>query len=115
MDLAQLIESLRAGRTYRQLSAAGGGAPAANQWNNMAKKQRDRFPLPETIRAAARVLGVSERTIVFAAAESLGLDMSDASDPVELLPVSHLSADQIAVLRSMIEAMGPPEPAVAGQ
>jgi hypothetical protein len=87
MDLAELIRSTKGDRSYDDLARDAGGTPGRQRWQQLATSPIRNFPDPPTIRSIAGALGVTQRTVVLAAAESLGLDTGTPGGLVEqLLP-----------------------------
>jgi hypothetical protein len=64
------------------------------------------FPDPGTLREFARVAGVSEQTVVLAAAKSLGLEVEGGGGLTSALPpaADRLSHGQVAALAQLIRA-----------
>lgn len=112
MDLAQLITATKGDRSYESLARAGGGVPGAKRWHQLATLPIRNFPDPPTVRALSRALGVTETTVVLAAARSLGLEVSGSdNDLATLLPsrAGQLTAKQVAAVRQVVMAMAEPE------
>lgn len=83
VNLSQLIATYRGDRSNLQLAADSGNRPSPQRWGDLANgKPLKNFPDPPTIRAISSVLGVNERMVVLACAESLGLDMSEFAKPI---------------------------------
>ena len=103
MDLAELINSARGDRSYRQLAEQSEriGMPiTASTWQQLGSWHRKRTNIPDrpTLQSVSRVLGVPERAVLFAAAESVGIDLRDDRSPLHtLLPagVDRLTDRQI--------------------
>lgn len=74
-NLQELISLRKGDRSYEQLSKACGGYPGGPRIHQLATTEIKGFPDPSTIRGLAKGLGVTEMTVVLAAAESLGLDI----------------------------------------
>ena len=112
MDIATLIRATKGDRSYEQLSEACGGEPTAGRLQQIATKPLKEFPEPRTIRSLARGLGVGERRVVLAWAETLGLDVERAEPRlVQLLPPAAASLDDeqtaavLAVIRAMVRPL----------
>lgn len=109
MNLADLIRRTKGDRTYEQLSAATRGALTAQRLQQIAAGARgSNFPKPATITALARALYVTERTVVLAAAETAGLNVSSASDDVAaILPdaAAGLTDRQVATILQLVRVM----------
>jgi len=116
VNLGDLIDTHRAGRSYNELARdAGDGAPSGKRLQQLARGEMRNFPDPPTIRALARGLRVSHQVVILAAAESLGLDVrQNLPRVVDLLPVgaSDLSEAQAAAVAHLIRVFVEPEPAV---
>ncbi len=116
MDLKELIRHTKGGRSYATLEAESGGSPGRQRWQQIATMQQNNFPDPATIKTMARVLGVSEMTVVLAAARSVGLDTAGLDGPLALLlppTTSQLTERQVAAVVNVVRAMLEPEPAKA--
>lgn len=84
MNLAQLIATHRGDRSNLELAAACGNRPSPQRWGDYANgKEMRNFPDPPTVKAIAQVLGINERIVVLACAETLGLDTSEFSQPTK--------------------------------
>lgn len=108
MDLATLVTVARGDRSYRQLADASDGTMSHQTWQQLGTKTHHEFLRPDTMRTVARVLRVSERQVVLACAESLGLDTVQPGDRLAaFLPttVDDLADDQLAAVRMVIETM----------
>lgn len=116
MNLATLIVTAKGDRSYDRLAADCGGSPGAARLQQLATRPVRNFPDPPTIHALAMGLGVAERTVVLAAAESLGIEV-DAGDGAlaQLLPpaASHLTERQISAVLAVVRAMVDPVDASA--
>ncbi|MFD0046976.1 hypothetical protein ACFVGV_17480 [Pseudarthrobacter scleromae] len=79
-NLAQLILDRKMGRTFERLAEDCGGMPASRRLQQMANGNRPmkNFPDPDTIRAMAKGLAVSESEIILASARSLGFAVDSA-------------------------------------
>ena len=87
MNLSELIDTHRGGRSYAELERDCGGSPSKGRLQQMVRQPIKNFPDPPTVRALAGGLKVGEAAVVLAAAESLGLDVrSSRPRVVELLP-----------------------------
>lgn len=122
MDLAELINSARGDRSYRQLAEQSEkiGLPiTSSTWQQLGSGTRKRTNIPDrpTLQSVSRVLGVPERAVLFAAAESVGIDLSDGRSPLHnLLPagVSRLTDRQVLAILAVIQSFldpGLPDPA----
>lgn len=108
MNLADLIRRTKGDRSYARLSQDCGGSPTAARLQQIATTKRmTDFPDVPTIRALSRGLGVPIRTVVLAAAESVGLDVQADSPIGDLLPTaaSSFTDRQIAALVAVTNAM----------
>lgn len=89
--LAGLMLEVKGERSFRELmeKAAGLGYPSKlstwQQWGD-PKFQRKLLPDPETIRAFARGLGVSETEVLMAAARQVGMDVGEGNASDLVLP-----------------------------
>lgn len=93
MNLSELIDTHRGGRSYAELERDCGGSPSKGRLQQMVKQPIKNFPDPPTVRALAQGLKVAQSAVVLAAAESLGLDVRTARPRVvELMPAD---ADQL--------------------
>lgn len=108
VNLQELIAMARGDRSYGQLAAADPDSPKRQRWQQLAAGTLAGFPDPGTIRAVARVLRLSERRVVLACAESVGLDVDQPGQRlIGLLPpdVDRLTDEQINVVRMVIDSM----------
>lgn len=108
MDIAALIRTTKGDRTYDQIAVDCGDEPSSKRLQQIATSPPKEFPKPETVRALARGLRVSERQIVLAWSESLGIRTAeDGGRLAQLLPPSaaHLDDEQIAAVLAVIKAM----------
>lgn len=110
MNLAELIRTTKGDRSYDDLARAAGGTPGRQRWAQLATKGRPlkNFPDPTTIETLATVLGVSQRKVILAAAESLGLDVSSPGDRlVDLLPpgLDELDEDERGALLTVARVL----------
>lgn len=110
MDLAELILANKAGRSYATLARDCGDAIGAKRLQHIATLTRPlaNFPDPPSIRGLARGLRVTERTVILAAAESLGLDVGQALPPlVEQLPVGteQLTDQEVSTVVTMVRTL----------
>lgn len=113
LTLGELILTCKGARTYSQLAEDCGGIPTAGRIQQMATKDQNAFPDPETIKALARGLRVGTSTVIEACAVSLGVGTKRAAAPiVQLLPdgAETLSPEQVnavlAVVHAFIESNG---------
>lgn len=122
MDLSELIRSAKGDRSLRDLARASTREEhplSAASWHQLSnpKIERRNFPDPPTIRTIAAVLGVTERVVILAAAESLGLDCAERDSPIaRLLPTSAdtLTPRQMLAVLAVVQAFldpGLPDPA----
>jgi len=108
MDIAALIRSTKGDRTYEQLATDCGEEPTRQRLWQIATGAQKEFPKPATIRGLAHGLHVSQRTVVLAWAESVGLDASTNDTRLaQLLPPSaaNLTDDQIAAVLATVRSM----------
>lgn len=85
-DLQGLIGLRKGDRSYEQLSKASGGIITRQRMQALATTPMRAFPDPDTIRALSKALGVTETTVVLAAATSVGLRVQGPSGWAALLP-----------------------------
>lgn len=76
-NLQHLILNRKGARSYEDLSRDCGGAPTRKQLHRMATQEIKNFPDPETITRLARGLHILPSEVVFASAQSLGIDMGE--------------------------------------
>lgn len=110
MDIAELFRATKGDRSYDDLERACGGEPSSQRLQQIATTKPKEFPRQETIRALSRGLGVSERAVIMAYAESLGFDTEGTSSRLaELLPAAaaQLSDEQTAAVLAVVRAMAP--------
>lgn len=108
MNLAELIDTHRGGRSYPELSRACGGSPSDKRLQQLVRGDIKNFPDPPTVRALAKGLRVSQEAVLLAAAESLGLDVrSSLPRLVELLPADarRLSEQQAAAIAHLVRTI----------
>lgn len=108
MNLSQLIDAHRGGRSYTELSRDCGGAPTDKRLQQMVRGTIKNFPDPPTITALAKGLRVSPTAVLLAAGESLGLDVSSSMPRVvELLPASarDLTEQQAAAVAHLVRTI----------
>lgn len=108
LTLGQLIARMRAGRTYDELAAAGGGIPGAPRWYTLERKPMKAFPDRATILGLAQGLDVPVRTVLLAIARSLDLPLT--AEPERLIQVlppsaSRLTDEQIVIVGSLVRQM----------
>lgn len=111
MNLSELIDTHRGGRSYAELERDCGGSPSKGRLQQMVRQPIKNFPDPPTVRALARGLKVSQAAVVLAAAESLGLDVRTSRPRVvELMPADadHLSERQAAAIAHLVATMVEP-------
>lgn len=84
MNLAELIQTRRDGRSYAELSRSADGVPSPQRWQQLVALEPKTFPEQPAIRGIARALNVTERTVVLAAATSLGIEMN-ITDPLLIM------------------------------
>ena len=122
MDLSELIRSAKGDRSLRDLARASARQEhplSAASWHQLSNPSvvRRNFPDPPTIRTIATVLGVPERVVILAAAESLGLDAAERDSPLaRMLPTAagSLTDRQILAVLAVVQAFldpGLPDPA----
>jgi hypothetical protein len=105
--LAELFARHKGERSYREMreKAESAGYWAAHvSWQQWAREGyvRAQFPAPETIKAFAVGLGVSETEVLLAAGRSLGLDVGLNNETDLILPgAGSLGAADRDVLASM--------------
>lgn len=134
MNLSELIDTHRGGRSYVELARDCGGAPTDKRLQQLVRKPIRNFPDPPTVMGLARGLRVSQSAVVLAAAESLGLNVGSSMPRlVELLPAGtqDLTEQQAAAIAHLVRTIvdrdegagddgsdvpmgGGPEPTVAG-
>ena len=105
MDLSELIDLHRGGRSYAELARDCGGSPTDKRLQQLVRQPIKNFPDPGTVAALARGLKVNQAVVVLAAAESLGLDVRTSSPRVvDLLPAgaSKLTEQQAAAIAHLI-------------
>ena len=119
MDLPSLIRATERG-SLSTLSRLADGEISKQQWGEYANGKFSNFPRPASIAAMARALGVTERTVLLAIAETLGLAVTDDQPLlVSMLPteVRHLSDDAITSIlqfvRLLVESADAPAKAPA--
>jgi len=109
MDIAELIAANKRGRSYRTLATDCGGRPTHGRIQQLATGTAE-WMEPDNIRGLATGLGVSERAVVLALAESLGLRV-EASHRLELyLPgdTSSLTPKQLSAIGELVRSMVEP-------
>lgn len=112
MNLRELVKSRKGGRSYATLAEDCGGYPSGKRLQQLATTQQKNFVDPVTVKALARGLRVTEVTVVLAAAEDLGLDVSRATPKVlDYLPpaVNDLGHDQLFAIANLIRSFLPEE------
>lgn len=108
MNLSELIINAKGDRSYAQLSRACGGNPTAARIFQMVDEKLKEFPRPSTLKGLSQGLGVSEKAIVLAAAESLGLRIDATGSLLEtLLPedTEALTSEQIGLILGMVRQL----------
>jgi hypothetical protein len=109
--LAELFARHKGERSYREMreKALGFGHDTTLvSWQQWARKgyARTQFPNPETIRAFAAGLGVSETEVLLAAGRSLGLDVGLDNDTDLILPgagiLSAADRDALATMAALL-------------
>lgn len=110
MDLQTLIIERKGRRSYEDLARAAGGNPTAARLQQIATNPAPMrsFPSLDTLRALHRALRVPLRTVVEAAAESCGLDISGPRSRLEQwLPgdLDRLTPAQVDAVLAVIAAM----------
>lgn len=113
MNLMDLINERKAGRSYEQLSKACGGNPTAGRLQQIATKDLKTFPDPDTIRGLAQGLKVSERAVLNATGESLGIEVESGGSRIEQWlsssTLSKLTQEQVDVVLRLVDAFVAPE------
>ncbi|MBA2952160.1 DEAD/DEAH box helicase family protein [Nocardioides sp. CGMCC 1.13656] len=108
MDLGRLIDTHRGARSYGELSRDCGGSPSSKRLQQLVTQPIKNFPDPPTVKALARGLKLSEKVVTLAAAESLGLDVSQGEARlVELLPAGtrDLTEEQAAAVAHLVRTI----------
>jgi sirohydrochlorin ferrochelatase len=105
-DLAALLRARKGDRSYERLSRDCGGFPTANRLQQIATKQLNEFPNPDTIRGLAMGLGTTVTEVTLASARSLGLNVRAAdADAMVIAGAGKLPPDAqeaiLAVARQM--------------
>lgn len=112
--LARLIGQRKGDRSFKRLSLDCGGIPTANRLQQMATKDINAFPDPDTIRGMSLGLGTTITEVTLAIARSLGLNVASGEpDALTLagagaLPVEAQEAI-ISVSREMQRLYSPPK------
>jgi hypothetical protein len=107
-NLAQLILDRKMGRSFEKLADDCGGQPAGRRLQQMANGSRPmkNFPDPDTIRAMAGGLGVSEAEIILASARSLGFGVdSTGSGELTIAGAGALPADARKAIMDVARAL----------
>ncbi len=106
-NLAQLILDRKMGRSFEKLADDCGGQPAGRRLQQMANgKPMRNFPDPDTIRALAVGLGVSEAEIILASARSLGFGVdSTGSGELTIAGAGGLPADAKKAIMDVARAL----------
>jgi hypothetical protein len=108
VNLSELIDAHRAGRSYDELSRACGGTPTSKRLQQLARQPIKNFPDPATVKHLAHGLKVSQTAVVLASAVSLGLDVGTPMPRlVELLPsdADQLSEEQAAAVAQLVRSI----------
>jgi hypothetical protein len=107
VELRELIQERKRGRSYFQLEVDGGHVLKAARWHQIATGQLRDFPAPRSVAAMANALGVSQETVILAAAKSLGLETRPRSVLAELLPdtAAELPDACVSAILDLIRAM----------
>jgi hypothetical protein len=108
VNLSELIDTHRGGRSYAELTRDGGGTPSAERIRQLLHQPMKNFPDPPSVRGLAKALKVSQTVVVLAAAESLGLDVRTGSPRlVELLPADtrDLTERQAAAIAHLVHTI----------
>lgn len=108
MNLSELINTHRGGRSYADLARDCGGKPSDKRLQQLVHTPIKNFPDPDTITALAKGLRVSPTAVVLASAESLGLDVGSSMPRlVELLPAGarDLSEEQAAAVAHLVRTI----------
>lgn len=114
VNIRELIESARRGRSYDALAKAHPESPGRQFWHQIATQDQQTFPKPATIRGIAGALQVPQSTVVLAWAESLGVPMRADSRLAMMLPpeVDRLTDADIATILSVIRQLLPVAPVI---
>ncbi|WP_102158733.1 hypothetical protein [Zhihengliuella halotolerans] len=110
LGIAELVLSLKGGRSYDQLSADCGGVPTPSRLNGFVTAQIKSFPNLETITGLSKGLGVAPEQIVAAIGVTLGLWEDSEFTPALMLPrgTESLTDGQrsavVAVVREFVRA-----------
>lgn len=107
MKLDELIRTTKGGRSYVALARDTNGKLGAARWQQIATRPLRTFPDPGTIAAIAAALRVPQRTVVLAAATSLGLQVDSQSSLVDLIPerAQDLPPHCVAAVLNVVDAM----------
>lgn len=106
--IGKLILVLKGDRSYEQLSKDCGGSPTSGRIQQLASRQQNTFPSPESIRGLAKGLGVKPYIIVQAVGASLDLwDENEPTGNAMALPegAEHLTTGQHSAVVSMIREL----------
>ena len=95
MKLPDLIRAMKGERTYHDLADASGGSPGAKRWEQMVNTPLKGFPDVGTIETIARVLGVTQDTVVKACCESVGIEVRDSGSLLASMVGSIPGTDRI--------------------
>ena len=109
MDLARLIEANKRGRSYRKLADDCGGKPTHQRLQQLGSGAVKEWMEPDNISGLARGLSVTERAVVLALAESMGLSVGSHEMLEMHLPsnTDRLRPDQLAALGALVRSMLP--------
>lgn len=115
MNLSQLIDAHRGGRSYTELERDCGGAPTSKRLQQLVRQPMKNFPDPPTVVALAKGLRVSQTAVILAAAESLGLDVGSMMPRVvELMPAGarDLTEQQAAAIAHLVRTIVDASPSI---
>lgn len=98
MNLQALIATHKNGRSYQALADNSNGIMTHQSFQGIATRPTKAFPSPETIKGIATALNVSQRTVILAAAESLGLCKDDPTGPRSPQAIADLETEHTKLL-----------------
>lgn len=108
MNMQELIRAAKGTRSYLDLERDCSGKLKAARWQQIATRPLRAFPDPLSLAAIAQALRVPNRTVILAAANSLGLDTAVPDNRLtELLPpaVDELNERSIAAVLTVVDAL----------
>lgn len=108
MTLGELIAATKGSRSYHDLERDCAGTLKAARWQQIATRPLRAFPDPDSLAAIARSLRVPHRTVILAAATSLGLHTNqDGPLLADLLPpgADRLDDTGIAAVLAVVNAL----------